>query len=281
MSLEHYQSAQYIRNNSELKSVVRLGETAESTVLDFKLAIDIEDKNKTDRQRIAKEIALDICQFANTWGGVLLVGVAEEVSEELNIKVAKSFVNVENCENIVAFINDMVLPIIYPSHINISINVINLNSDATLLAINIFPLVTGIACVYLLAPPYTPVYPYRTYYGKKYMKPNEIESRMLSLERKVMLQLSRLQSDGRGMQVYPSIKKEDIGSDVKWDSRGVSVVLKGISENEYAISINGIDVNIPFSLTDDVWRTEKGDIGVLLKVGLIVNQDRTRIIFDL
>ena len=52
-------------------------------------------------------------------------------------------------------------------------------------------------------------------------------------------------------------------------------------EKELRYNVNGIDINIPFSMTKDVWLTEKARIGILLTTRLIIAADRKEIRFDL
>ena len=280
--VEHnYFRPKYIRRFNDLSEVVKLDETTESIILDFKRQIDISEISRNEKKKKAEELALDICQFANTWGGVLLIGVAEAKNTITSKKVAKHLIGVENHEEISQFINDSVLPLLYPKNISIEVLCIDTVDFKHLTSINVLPLTDTIGCVCSDAPPYSPKYPYRTHYGKQYLHPLEIEKRMSDSYRFVPIRLHELLSKTREVELYPSVEKYPIDNSKRVDSKTLNVVLKEVSNYEYRLNICGIDINIPFSLTRDVWLTENNKIGILLQTKLCISSDRKSVSFAL
>ncbi len=260
-----------IDSKSTLNENVTLGFTEENGQLDFKREIN----TKSD----GSEIALDICQFLNSMGGVILVGVEEKIGQH-NKKVATSFIDT-NYEEVARFINDKVLNQIHPKGIKLNLSSIAVNSSVSILAVNIYPIAEGIACVSNNQPPFAMKFPYRTHYGKKYYSPPEASKHMSNSNRSIFIKLVELAEKHNEVRIYPDLSKENASSDLTWESTDNNVVLKNIGDYEYTINTCGIDVNIPFSLTKDVWITEKSEIGILLGMELIVSSDRKEIFFNL
>ncbi len=252
---------------------VRLGETEESITLEFKR----EFNNK--KENAAEEIALDICQFSNAIGGVILIGVEEKSTPGTGKKVAHCYKN-SNYGDISRFINDKVLPLIHPKPISIDIVSIDIEKNKSLTAINVTPLARGLACVAENTPPYAGKYPYRTHYGKKYFNPAEVERIMANSNRYIVIKLLEVFTTNKEVRIYPSVQKEEAKPNLSWDSKDCTVVIKCVNSSEFTLNIAGIDINIPYSLTKDVWITEDEKIGILLDIKLKISPDRRNIYFD-
>ncbi len=275
--IDNYIEPRYIKNSIDLAQSVQLGITTESIYMDFKLNIDLGSKSPKKKQELAEELALDICQFANTWGGVLLLGVKEAEDDIDGKKVAAEFSGVHNFEELSRFVNDSVLPLIYPREINIDLICLKTPKRTQVVAINVSPLSVGVSCVCTPSPPYSPKYPYRTHYGKRYLHPIEVEKRMSDSNRSIPIKLEDLCARTGEVTLYPKIEKETIDRPERWDYQETNILLKNISSYEFSLKISGIDVNIPYSLVRDVWFTEKKTIGILLSTRLIITSDRKNI----
>lgn len=273
----------YISSFTDFNRLVVIGSTTESIDLDFKLELEIENISKKDKPKKAEELASDICQFANSFGGVLIIGIEERKDELSGKKVAASIPGIDNSEEISRFINDSVLPLIHPKNISIDLVCFNAktNNHNQIVAINVLPIVVGVACVCSEAPPYSAKYPYRTHYGKRYLHPTEVEKRMADSYRIIPIKLEEIACSTRNVSLYPSLSKEPLDKVNRIDSKEDNIVLMEILKYEYKLNINGIDMNIPFSLTKDVWMTEKQTIGILLTTRLIISPDRKEIYFNL
>lgn len=280
--MEYYQrKPSYIRNYHELVASIKLSLTEESITLDFKREINITEKKNKNEKNFAEELALDICQFANSWGGVLLIGVSEKEDKETGRKVADQFVGVTQYEKIARFINNSVFALIHPKNIQVDVVCIETLDRKQLISINISPLTTGVAFVCSQSPPYSSKYPYRTHYGKRYLHPLEVQKRMTDSNRIIPIKLQELMEFTQEVKLYPEIQKEIIDKIDRIDSKIPNIVLKEVMKNEYRLNINGIDINIPFSLTRDVWMTERTKIGIILHISLSISSDRKSIYFNI
>lgn len=271
----------YIRNYHELTSYIKPNFTEESITLDFKQEINFSIVKEKKKKDPAEELALDICQFANSWGGVLLIGISEIEDQERKRKIANQFIGVSEYEKTSRFINNSVLPLIHPKDINIDLVCIETPENIQLISMNIFPLIRGVACVCSQSPPYSSKYPYRTHYGKRYLHPLEVQKRMSDTHRIIPIKLQELMDSTHDVELYPTILKDPIDKSSRVDSKFPNIILKEVLNSEYRLNINGVDINIPFSLTRDVWMTEKNRIGIILHVGLSISPDRKSISFNL
>ena len=106
----------YLYSIQDIFENISLNSTQETLFIEFKKEIDLMDKRlRTD---LAEEFACDICQFANTLGGVILIGVEEGDGKIPGLSVATRFLNVDNIEQIRVFLNDKVRNFFCPSSIN-------------------------------------------------------------------------------------------------------------------------------------------------------------------
>lgn len=280
VAMSSYQLPQYISSSSDLTRVVKLGETAESATLEFKADLPISSTPKDRRELLAEEVALDICQFLNSLGGVLLIGVKESTDSLGEKKVASGYTKGLKVNEILEFINSRVVTWIYPSDIHLHVATLNSASGEQVVAVNIHPLATGLACVCMKSEPYTAKYPYRTHFGKKYFPPSEVEKRMSNGNRGIFLRLSELAQHTRDVTLLPGIIKEQMERQDTWDARGANPILKEISEDSYMLSVNGLEINIPFSMTKNVWLTERNTVGIQIDMRLVISGNRREIRFD-
>lgn len=270
--IKNYITPKFIKDSLDLEKYIHLGVTTESIYIDFKRSINFSSSKK---QELAKELALDICQFLNTWGGVLLIGIQEDRNSS-GQKVAKNFIDTNCFDELSQFINDSVLTLIYPKGIDIELVSVRTPSNENIIALNLSP-TANLAYVCDNFPPYSPQYPYRTHYGKKYFHPLEIEQMMSSLGRSVPIKLENLRRTSNQVTLYPKVKKETLDNNTKWDSQDVTVVLTDISNYEFTLKVGGISINIPFSLVKDIWLTENATIGIILNAQLSISSNRKNI----
>lgn len=274
---DDYVKPDYICNVKDFEDKIKFGISTENITLDFKQEVELP--TGAARNKAAEELALDICQFANTWGGVLLIGVTERLCEASNKKTAFSTKNVNNCEQLSCFINDKVIPVIHPKSINFEIN--NFKVDGcNICSINVEPLHNGLACVYTLNPPYLAKYPYRTHHGKKYLNPMDVE-RSLSVKNKhLILRLNELSKVTREIDIYPAIMREEVDKNT-WEVVGDNAIVENISKSEFTLNIFSLRINVPYSFVNDVWLSESGRIGLFLKVTISVTSDRKKLNFEI
>ena len=263
-----------ITTKKELEKHVKLGVTAEDEFIEFKREANYSKENANE------EMALDICQFSNSLGGVILYGVDEKLDTTSNKKIATGYRNID-FDKISKFINDKVVPIVHPKNIRVSYSHIKIDEQTYIVAVNIDPLSNGLACVHQNKSPFSQKYPYRTSYGKKYLTAVEVEKMMSQNNRHISIKLHELRTKSNEVKLYPSLKKENLGEKSFWDNSDDTIILKGIGNNEYKLNASGIDINIPFSLTKDIWQTEDDKIGIILETKIIISSCRKKIFFDI
>ncbi|MBI5805807.1 ATP-binding protein [candidate division TA06 bacterium] len=266
----------YISTSSDVERYVILGQTKESLYLDFKKEIVID----TDKHKIAQELALDICSFANSFGGSIVVGIEEGKDSIDNMNFAQSFVGINNGDNVEQFISDSVLEYIYPSNIKYECKSIKIKDSVTLLAINIFPLEQGIAAVHHKSEANAIKFPYRTDYNKKYMKPYQVEERIMNNSRSLLLRMKRLQTIcHRGVDLHSPIYLISKGNRAL--IKNAEVTLKTISDSEFTLffsqntAIKGVGMNlvVPYSLLFDIWEMDYFKMGMILRANILLDPD--------
>ena len=265
----------YLYSTQDISENISLNYTQETKFIEFKKEINLNNKHL--KKALAEELACDICQFANTLGGVILIGVEEGGGKIPGLSVATSFFNVDNIEQIRVFLNDKVRNHFYPSSINFDIVAIEIEKDICLLAINIYPLPNNIACVFSPSSSDYLRYPFRTEFGKKYMRPYEVEERMNNRNRSLFIQLSNVWQKDKEVQVLSQVVKEEKSSTLQWDHRDLTIFISELFDNEFRLRVNDQLINIPYGLLQEVWTTNEGKIGIILNAKIVISSDRKKI----
>lgn len=264
----------YIRSFEDFEAVVQLGETVESTYLDFKSQLNLEKKNSYE------EMALDIVQFANSFGGVLIFGVSEKYCSDRNKKIAHSYQSVD-FERVSKALDNNVRKLIYPESISIEANSISTPSGYNLVAINVYPLAVGLGCVGQKSEPFAMKYPYRTTYGKKYFHPAEVEKYLSGGGREILIKLDELSARGKKVKAYPGLIIEKSESRLAWDIVDPAIVITDYNYREVTFNFGGVTFNLPVRLITDVWHTEQEEVGMIFDANLRLTSDRREIKLEL
>lgn len=229
-----------IKNQQDFESHVHIGETPEGIHWDYKQAFNYKEP---------ADIAIDLAAFANTYGGTLLIGVAEK--KENGLKVASGFVPNVDAEEIKKHVFTNILDLISPK---IDAQVVQYNvSDNVVVAINVEPSV-NLVSVCLDKDRQSFCIPYRTEYGNRYMSFEEIEKRMVdNRTRQIYLKLHKyIPSNGR-VTIYPF----PIGNyQAQWFAEWISGF-----ENEIKLSRSDFRYNsivVPLTYIDEVWKSSDG-----------------------
>ena len=262
----------YLYSTKNISENITLNTTQETIFLEFKKEINVNNKHL--RNSLAEELACDICQFANTLGGAILIGVEEGNGSIPGLSVATRFVNVDNIEQIRMFLNDKVRNFYYPNSINFDIVAIEIKSDICLLAINIYPLINYIGCVFSPSSSDYLKYPFRTEFGKKYMRPYEVEERMNNRNRSLYLQLFNVWEKDKEVQILSQVIKEEKSPSLQWDNRDINIYISDLFAHEFQLRINDQFINIPYGLLKEVWTTHDGKIGIILTAKIVISSDR-------
>lgn len=234
---------QPFKTAQDFESLVHLGETSESIHWDYKQSFN---------PKKAEDLAIDLAAFANTFGGTLLIGVAEKTDGAK--KVASGFVPGINVEEIRKTVHTHISEIISPK-IDVQIVPIEVSGNLVV-AINVEPSINLVG-VRLDKDRRSFSFPYRTEYGNQYMSFEEVEKRMIDNKTRAMyLKLKKyFPTDGK-VNVYPA---PIANNKMEWRFEWIHN-----SENEIRLDQNGYrSIDIPISFIEEVWN---GRGGICLKL---------------
>ena len=227
----------------DFESLIHLGETPESIHWDYKQVFNPKDP---------ADIAIDLAAFANTYGGTLLIGVAEKKINGL--KVASSFVPNVDAEEIKKQVHTRIHEIVSPK---IDVQVVPIEvSGNPIVAVNVEPSINLVGvCLDRDRRQYS--FPYRTEFGNQFMTFEEVEKRMADNKTRAMyLKLKKYIPSSGKVNVYPA----PIGNNkIEWRFEWIHN-----SENEIRLDQNGYrSIDIPISFIEEVWN---GRGGICLKL---------------
>lgn len=232
-----------ISNQQAFETLIHIGETPESKHWDYKQSFNSKD---------SEAIAIDLAAFANTYGGTLLIGVAEK--KENGLKVASGFVPNIDVEEIKKHVFTNILDLISPK---IDVKVVQFDvSGNVVVAINVEPSV-NLVSVCLDKDRRSFCFPWRTEYGNQYMPFEEVEKRMVDNKSRAMyLKLKELIPSKGRVTLYPfPIANYQAQWFAEWNSG---------SENEITLWRNDYRcIIVPLTYIDEVW---KGNDGVCMKM---------------
>src|SRR5688572_23547983 len=101
-----------IETLADFKSAVIVGTTPEGLQLDFKREI-VWKKGQQGKPTEPRELCRDIAQFANTEGGILLIGVKEKTVD--GVKVAEGMHPVDDPSGLAAWIENAITKYLVPN----------------------------------------------------------------------------------------------------------------------------------------------------------------------
>ena len=231
------------KSAQDFESLIHLGETPESIHWDYKQSFS---------PKKSEDFAIDLAAFANTFGGTLLIGVAEK-SDGVK-KVASGFVPGINVEEIRKTVHTHISEIISPK---IDVQVVPIEVSGNLVvAINVEPSINLVGvCLDRDRRQYS--FPYRTEFGNRFMTLEEVEERMADNKTRAMyLKLKKYIPSGGKVNVYPApIANNKIEWRFEWIHN---------SENEIRLDQNGYrSIDSPISFIEEVWN---GRGGICLKL---------------
>lgn len=227
----------------DFESLIHLGETPEGIHWDYKQVFNPKDP---------ADIAIDLAAFANTYGGTLLIGVAEKKINGL--RVASGFAPNVDAEDIKKLVNTRVHEIISPK---IETPVVQFEiAGNTVVAINVEPSI-NLVSVCLDKDRLSFCFPYRTEYGNQYMSFEEVEKRMVDNKtRATYLKLKKYIPERSKVCVYPT----PLGNaQTEWAYEWIDK-----SDNEFKLICNDdMSIRLPISAVDEIW---KGNTSLCLKL---------------
>ena len=262
---------QPITDAAALRQAVVLGTTSEGRVLEFKGGYGWKAPTHDHRAGEAEELARDVAQFANTDGGVLLVGVTERSVD--GRRVADKIAPVDDVAGFKGWAEQAIRNYLTPATFARSMHEIRLE-EGTVLAINVA------ASVHLVALWHDTgkrgiEYLYRTDHGKEWFNPDEVERHIMNGSRAMQIRLVQLVGslrEGHGqvsVAVAPPPKRW-VTATASWGAPFQAVILKDNSDHDIELSLNSVSVRIPHGLILDAWITADRRLGLCLKVGITV-----------
>lgn len=262
-----------IRSPEDLARAVAFGETTENRWLEFKALY--EDGPEAD-----DELARDIAQFANTEGGVLLIGIAEDRRSD-GRHVAREGPGVADVNRLKARLEQSIRNHLVPSTFTREVVEIE-SAGKVIVAVNVPP---SIALVALSHPEEKRgiEYLYRTDLGKSRMNPSEVERHMMNGSRASRLAVQRLHEElgarfTQPLDLVPPIVIEStagVGQHREHDTnRRLNPIISDVSEHHVQITLGSsrVCVNLPYSLIRDAWIAADQRPALALAVRIVANQ---------
>jgi hypothetical protein len=264
------------------KAVV-FGQTAETRHLEFKATFDWQSERRDEQ---ADHAARDIAQFANTEGGVLLVGVSEREGPN-GQRVADGVVPVQDLHGLTGWLEQTIRNHLDPATFSHSIIAVD-TGKGTVLAVNVDPSLHLVA-LWHRNDRHGIEYLYRTNHGNAWMNPGEVERHLMNSSRAMQLTLASVFAkvgDANPIEVTPLVhemRRELVGSpptpkvppvpsdkaEVYWSEpteHGVTLRVRGIAKG-------GTPVTLPTGLVREAWVTANGRAGLCLGVRIVVSED--------
>ena len=234
----------------DFESLIRMGETPEGIHWDYKQIFNFNEP---------ADIAIDLVAFANTYGGTLLIGIAEKKIND--IKVASSFVPNVDAEEIRKVVNTRIHEIISPK---IDVQVVPIEvSGSHIVAVNVEPSINLVGvCLDRDRRQYS--FPYRTEYGNQHMIFEEVEKRMVDNKTRAMyLKLKKYIPERSKVRIYPTPMGN---AQAEWTYEWIDK-----SENEFKLFCNdNSSIGLPISTVDEIWENNHNlclKLNVLLQRG--------------
>lgn len=287
MAVSELTSIEFVRTPDDFYRIVKLGQTPESITLDFKKDIEGYLARGIDTREHQKELCRDIAQFANTFGGCVLLGI-----EESHIgakKVATTIHSLSDFDGRRQWIEQAVQNFLIPATIPFQLLPIEL-PDGLIIAINV-PAHEHLVWIWDRNMRIMQCVR-RANHGKEYLNPDEVEVHLMDSSRARKLAFLRVISTAvrREVQLVSGVWTVSSGGPI-----GSSALLKmpaevflGVkSDHEFELRVkssflNGIvSIYVPYGLISESWVTSEGQIGILLKVRLITGQSRDHLTMEI
>jgi hypothetical protein len=267
----------FIRNAQEFGATVTLKVTPESVVLDFKAALHGMLAKGVAKREAHKELARDIAQFANTYGGTLLIGVSED--SKTAPSVADAVVSVPAPEAAQQWIAQAAQAYLVPSTLSIDVKAFAV-SGGTVLAINV-PASADLVAVWDRES-HAIEYVWRDGNAKAYMNPDEAERHRMDTGRAARLRLLDAMDSqqeaaahlaGRIYRriVHPSAIQTDVE---RVDAVNIRLVgSEDVFELIATIRGNRPTIRIPYNAIEAVWRDDNRRVGLILRYPVVYENE--------
>jgi hypothetical protein len=264
-----------ITSRADFERAIELGKTPESKRLEFKGGYGWRGASKGEQ---ALEFCRDVAQFANTDGGVLLIGVAE-AEGAYGGKVAGSIKPLEDVDGLKNWLEQAIRNYLTPS--TFTRDVVGIETMAgPILAVNVGPSLHVVALWHKQLKAGIE-YLYRTDHGKQWMNPDEVERHLMNASRAARLAVLEVMAKAdctQPVELVPPINtlvyRGDGTAPVSLVvAKGLRPILSECGERELTLIIYSNERNqglrIPYGLVREAWVTIDRRPGLCLGVRLL------------
>ena len=268
---------QPIESAQDFRRLIKIGETAEGLHLDFKQEV-VWQKGQSGKPTDPRELCRDVAQFANTEGGVLLIGVVEK--SQHGRKVATEVRPVDDPDGLTHWIEDAVTNFLVPNTFSKSIVPIELD-EGRVLAVNIPPSIHLVALWDRHQKKTGIEYLRRTNRGKEWLNPDDVERHLMNGSRAAMLKVKEIFASRRGQNsdvaIMPEVVREmtyshDGASFRRLKVDGLAPRLTRVEDSGVTIQIaGGKTVVVPHALIAATWLTVDERPALALKVQVVLS----------
>ena len=265
----------YLYDVPGFQAAIHMGVTTESLYLDFKSGVDFREPGAH------KELARDIAQFANSRGGVLLIGISEKKDRSNGLKVAQDVVGITNVDVLIQQTEQVITNFLVPSTFRPRMEPITL-SEGTVLAINIEPSRHLVFVCERQDQKHIIECLCRTNHGKEWMNPDEMEQHMMNGSRAAKLAFTEARSvakEQNQVEVLGGVWCYRSGN--LHHAQPTNFVGSVCSTQDAWFELSGsvaytnppvtCNITIPFDLLRSVWVGSDGKLTMLLSVRLLFN----------
>jgi hypothetical protein len=287
---------------ADFERTIKFGETAESLHLEFKRTYrwrrpdpeaDPVEAERWDKTEVALEAARDLAQFANTEGGVLVIGVAARPD---GCKVADHVEPVTEVDGLRGWLEDVVRNHLDPPTFSHPVAVVETGSG-TVLAVNVEPSLHLVA-LWTKNGKHGIEYLRRVDHHKEWMNPGEVERHLMNSSRAMSIRLKEVRSSAQldqPVDLAPCIYSSRLdpgaahayraGIDPNQPVRllGARPMWSKLDDNQLELTIHGAGVDglgspvvaLPVGLVREAWLTADRRAGLCLSVRIVMRTGRT------
>jgi hypothetical protein len=273
----------YLYDVPGFQAAIHMRVTTESLYLDFKSDVNFREPGAH------KEVARDIAQFANSRGGVLLVGISEKKDCSNGLKVAQDVVGITKLDVLIQQIEQAITNFLVPSTFRPRMVPITL-PEGTVLAINIEPSRHLVYVCERQDQKHVIECLCRTNHGKEWMNPDEMEQHMMNGSRAAKLAFTEARSVAKepnqvevlgGVWCYRSGSLHHPQSGFAGSVRSTQEAWFELSGSvTWPIPPATCNITIPFDLLRSVWVSSDGKVTMLLSVRLLFDEKKRELTLE-
>jgi len=286
----------YIRSRPDFDRLITIGTTAESSTIEFKERYDERNPAATH------ELRKDATALANTWGGVIVIGVSEAEGGD-GRKVASAIVGAD-AGRMADWIPGVLAQKIHPP-IRHSVDSFRATAtgggDIDIVVLNVRPHVEGLGCLQDDKRPDWFCVPYRDDFGVKYYHPAEALRHMNPSIRRIEILVNDLEVAKKEVRVASPIYLQRMETDDEREvrlrsefpnytfggnrpahlsSRQLELPLTSepawfgaVSDQQLEIVVRRCVFTVPFGAIRELWTTAEMKLAVALQCDLVLVQN--------